>query len=130
MVIGKPAKYVDEANALDYVAGYCVINDVSEHEWQIERGGTWDKGNTSVPVLINGFEPVSIGDIECIADITYEQAEAMGAIFRSILRLTDNREVRKLCERGALQANLQANDIDVIRERAVKAGLDVSEVRQ
>jgi ureidoglycolate lyase len=44
VVIGKPAKYVDEASALDYVAGYCVINDVSEREWQIERGGTWDKG--------------------------------------------------------------------------------------
>jgi ureidoglycolate lyase len=44
VVIGKPAKYIDEANALDYVAGYCVINDVSEREWQIERGGTWDKG--------------------------------------------------------------------------------------
>jgi ureidoglycolate lyase len=44
VVIGKPAKYVDEANALDYVAGYCVINDVSEREWQIERAGTWDKG--------------------------------------------------------------------------------------
>ena len=44
VVIGKPAKYIDEANALDYVAGYCVINDVSEREWQIERGGQWDKG--------------------------------------------------------------------------------------
>ena len=44
VVIGKPAKYIDEAHALDYVAGYCVINDVSEREWQIERGGQWDKG--------------------------------------------------------------------------------------
>lgn len=44
VVIGKAAKYVDEANALDYVAGYCVVNDVSEREWQIERGGQWDKG--------------------------------------------------------------------------------------
>ncbi|MGV2287791.1 ureidoglycolate lyase [Trinickia sp. YCB016] len=44
VVIGKPCKYVDEAHALDYVAGYCVINDVSEREWQIERGGQWDKG--------------------------------------------------------------------------------------
>ena len=44
VVIGKEAKYVDEANALDYVAGYCVINDVSEREWQIERAGQWDKG--------------------------------------------------------------------------------------
>jgi ureidoglycolate lyase len=44
VVIGKPAKYVTEAEALDHVAGYCVVNDVSEREWQIERGGTWDKG--------------------------------------------------------------------------------------
>ena len=44
VVIGRPCKYVDEQNALDYVAGFCVINDVSEREWQIERGGQWDKG--------------------------------------------------------------------------------------
>ncbi|WP_186169888.1 ureidoglycolate lyase [Burkholderia gladioli] len=44
VVIGRPCKNVDEADALDYVAGYCVINDVSEREWQIERGGQWDKG--------------------------------------------------------------------------------------
>lgn len=44
VVIGKPGRYIDEANALDHVAGYCVINDVSEREFQIERGGTWDKG--------------------------------------------------------------------------------------
>ncbi|MFP4904025.1 fumarylacetoacetate hydrolase family protein, partial [Paraburkholderia sp. BR14261] len=44
VVIGKHAKNVSEADALNYVAGYCVINDVSEREWQIERGGQWDKG--------------------------------------------------------------------------------------
>lgn len=44
VIIGKRASYVDEAEALDYVAGYCVCNDVSEREFQIERGGTWDKG--------------------------------------------------------------------------------------
>ena len=44
VIIGKRASYVDEADALDYVAGYCVCNDVSEREFQIERGGTWDKG--------------------------------------------------------------------------------------
>ena len=44
VVIGREAKYVDEANALDYVAGYCVINDVSEREWQLEHGTQWDKG--------------------------------------------------------------------------------------
>jgi ureidoglycolate lyase len=45
VVIGRPCKYVDEASALDYVAGYCIINDVSELAWQIDRsGGQWDKG--------------------------------------------------------------------------------------
>lgn len=44
VVIGKKARYVNEADAMDYVAGYCLHNDVSEREFQIERGGTWDKG--------------------------------------------------------------------------------------
>ena len=44
VVIGSKARYVDEAEALKFVAGYCVVNDVSEREYQIERGGTWDKG--------------------------------------------------------------------------------------
>ena len=44
IVIGKRARYVPENEAMDYVAGYCVCNDVSEREYQTERGGTWDKG--------------------------------------------------------------------------------------
>jgi 2,4-didehydro-3-deoxy-L-rhamnonate hydrolase len=44
VVIGKKASYVDESEALDYVAGYCLHNDVSEREFQLERNGTWDKG--------------------------------------------------------------------------------------
>ena len=44
VVIGTEARYVSQKNALDHVAGYCLINDVSEREYQIERGGTWDKG--------------------------------------------------------------------------------------
>ena len=44
IVIGTKARYVSEADALKHVAGYCVVNDVSEREYQIERGGTWDKG--------------------------------------------------------------------------------------
>jgi 2-keto-4-pentenoate hydratase/2-oxohepta-3-ene-1,7-dioic acid hydratase in catechol pathway len=43
-VIGKKASYVSEAEGMDYVAGYCLHNDVSEREFQLERGGTWDKG--------------------------------------------------------------------------------------
>ena len=46
VVIGKPAKYVDQQNALDHVAGYCVINDVSEREFQIKRSGQWVKGKS------------------------------------------------------------------------------------
>jgi 2-keto-4-pentenoate hydratase/2-oxohepta-3-ene-1,7-dioic acid hydratase in catechol pathway len=44
IVIGTRARYVSQKSALDHVAGYCVVNDVSEREYQIERGGTWDKG--------------------------------------------------------------------------------------
>jgi 2,4-didehydro-3-deoxy-L-rhamnonate hydrolase len=44
VVIGERASYVSEAEALDYVAGYCVCNDVSERAFQIERGGQWTKG--------------------------------------------------------------------------------------
>jgi 2,4-didehydro-3-deoxy-L-rhamnonate hydrolase len=44
IVIGSRARYVAEADALKHVAGYCVVNDVSEREYQLERGGTWDKG--------------------------------------------------------------------------------------
>src|SRR5246500_1632461 len=44
VVIGQTARRVSETEALSHVAGYCVVNDVSEREYQIERGGTWDKG--------------------------------------------------------------------------------------
>ena len=44
VIIGKKASYVEASEALDYVAGYALHNDVSEREFQIERGGTWDKG--------------------------------------------------------------------------------------
>ncbi|WP_336963078.1 fumarylacetoacetate hydrolase family protein [Sphingobium aquiterrae] len=65
VVIGTRAYRVDAADALDHVAGYCVINDVSERHWQIERGATWDKGKgfpTFGPVgpwLVTGDE---VGD--------------------------------------------------------------------
>jgi len=46
VVIGKPAKYVSEADALAHVAGYCIVNDVSERHFQIERLGQWTKGKS------------------------------------------------------------------------------------
>jgi 2-keto-4-pentenoate hydratase/2-oxohepta-3-ene-1,7-dioic acid hydratase in catechol pathway len=47
IVIGKAAKYVDEAQELEHVAGYCVVNDVSERSFQIERSGQWTKGKSA-----------------------------------------------------------------------------------
>ena len=44
VVIGQGGSYIEEADALKHVAGYCVVNDVSEREWQLERGTQWDKG--------------------------------------------------------------------------------------
>ena len=44
VVIGTTSRYVDESQALKHVAGYCLVNDLSEREFQLERGGTWDKG--------------------------------------------------------------------------------------
>jgi 2,4-diketo-3-deoxy-L-fuconate hydrolase len=47
VVIGAPAKNVSEADALKHVAGYCVVNDLSERAWQLERGGQWVKGKSA-----------------------------------------------------------------------------------
>jgi 2-keto-4-pentenoate hydratase/2-oxohepta-3-ene-1,7-dioic acid hydratase in catechol pathway len=65
-VIGKKASYVEEANALDYVAGYCLHNDYSEREFQLERGGQWAKGkgcDTFAPLGPFLATPDEIGDV-------------------------------------------------------------------
>ncbi|MCC3160548.1 fumarylacetoacetate hydrolase family protein [Hymenobacter sp. 15J16-1T3B] len=67
VVIGRKASYVDEADALQYVAGYALHNDVSEREFQIERGGTWDKGkgcDTFAPIGPFLATPDELGDID------------------------------------------------------------------
>lgn len=53
VVIGRAARHVCESDALKHVAGYCVVNDVSERAYQLERGGTWDKGKG-----YDGFGPI------------------------------------------------------------------------
>ena len=66
VVIGKKASCVTEAEALNYVAGYCLHNDVSEREFQIERSGTWDKGkgcDTFAPLGPWLATPDEIGDV-------------------------------------------------------------------
>lgn len=67
VVIGKKASYIEEADALDYVAGYVLHNDVSEREFQMERNGTWDKGkgcDTFAPLGPFLATPDEIGDVD------------------------------------------------------------------
>ena len=84
---------------------------------------------SSERVIINGLEPVTLGDIDTTTNVAYEQAEAMGAIFRAIWRMTDDKDIKALCLHGAQQADLQAGDLDVLREQAEKAGLHASGVQ-
>ena len=70
VVIGTGGKYIEEGDALAHVAGYCVINDVSEREYQFERGGTWDKGKGSDtfgplgPWLVTPDEAGDVGNLK------------------------------------------------------------------
>ena len=69
IIIGTRSQYVNETTALANVAGYCVVNDVSEREWQIERGGSWDKGKgcdtfgPTGPWLVTKDE---VGDVQAL----------------------------------------------------------------
>jgi 2,4-diketo-3-deoxy-L-fuconate hydrolase len=66
VVISKRASYVEEAEAMNYVAGYCLHNDVSEREFQLERSGTWDKGkgcDTFAPIGPFIVTPDEIKDV-------------------------------------------------------------------
>ncbi len=70
VVIGKKASYVSEENAMEHVVGYCLHNDVSEREFQLERGGTWDKGkgcDTFAPIgpwLVTKDEVVDVNNLK------------------------------------------------------------------
>ncbi|WP_374429564.1 fumarylacetoacetate hydrolase family protein [Tabrizicola sp.] len=70
VVIGTGGKYISEDQALDHVAGYCVVNDVSEREYQTERGGTWDKGKgcdtfgPTGPWLVTKDEAGDVGNLK------------------------------------------------------------------
>ncbi|HPE24437.1 MAG TPA: fumarylacetoacetate hydrolase family protein [Albidovulum sp.] len=67
VVIGKPGRYIAEAEALSHVAGYCVVNDISERDFQMNRAGTWDKGkgcDTFGPIGPWLVTPDEAGDID------------------------------------------------------------------
>ncbi len=67
VVIGREARYVSEADAMDYVAGFCVVNDLSEREYQLERQGQWVKGkgcDTFGPIGPYLVTPEDAGDVD------------------------------------------------------------------
>ncbi|HMM09927.1 MAG TPA: ureidoglycolate lyase [Paracoccus solventivorans] len=91
VVIGKGGRYIDEAEALSHVAGYCVINDVSEREWQLERGGSWDKGkghDTHGPIgpwLVTPDEAGDVHDLKMWLDVDgrrYQDGSTATMIFK------------------------------------------------
>lgn len=81
IVIGKLASYVSEAAALDYVAGYTLINDVSERAFQLERGGTWDKGKgcdtfgPTGPWLVTKDGVADVHDLDMWLDVNGERMQ-------------------------------------------------------
>ncbi len=80
-VIGKKASYVTLESAMDYVAGFCLHNDVSEREFQLERGGTWDKGkgcDTFAPIgpwLVTKDEIVDVNNLNLWLKVNGKQMQ-------------------------------------------------------
>ena len=82
VVIGEPGVYIDEADAMRHVAGFCVVNDVSEREYQIERSGTWDKGkgcDTFGPIgpwLVTPDEVPDVDALDLWLDVNGERQQS------------------------------------------------------
>ena len=74
-VIGKDTKYISEKDAPNHILGYCIVNDISEREWQIERGGLWDKGKSgdtfgpTGPYLVTKDELKDVQNLSMSLDI-------------------------------------------------------------
>ncbi len=90
-VIGKKASYVEEADALDYVAGYCLHNDYSEREFQLERGGQWAKGkgcDTFAPLgpfLATTDEIADVNNLKMWLTVngkTYQNSNTLNLVFK------------------------------------------------
>ena len=90
-VIGKKASYVEEADALDYVAGYCLHNDYSEREFQLERGGQWAKGkgcDTFAPLgpfLATHDEIADVNNLKMWLTVngkTYQNSNTLNLVFK------------------------------------------------
>ncbi|PZU06874.1 fumarylacetoacetate hydrolase family protein [Sphingomonas sp.] len=81
VVIGKEARYVSKEQAMEHVAGLCVINDLSEREYQLERGGTWDKGKGCDtfgpfgPWLVTLDEVADVGNLDMWLDVNGQRMQ-------------------------------------------------------
>lgn len=82
VVIGKPGVYIEGADAMDHVAGFCVVNDVSEREFQLDRAGTWDKGKgcdtfgPTGPWLVTTDELDDMNDLGMWLDVDGERMQS------------------------------------------------------
>ncbi|EBA06013.1 fumarylacetoacetate hydrolase family protein [Sagittula stellata] len=82
VVIGKPGVYIDEADAMNHVAGFCVVNDVSERDFQLHRAGTWDKGKgcdtfgPTGPWLVTPDEVADVDALDMWLDVDSERMQA------------------------------------------------------
>lgn len=90
IVIGKPGAYIDEADAETHIAGYCVVNDVSERHFQLERGGQWDKGKgcdtfgPTGPWMVTRDEIDDVLDLDMTLDVNgrrYQDGNTRTMIF-------------------------------------------------
>ena len=79
MVIGRKGKYIKEANAQDYIFGYCIVNDISERTWQKERGGQWIKGKSIAgpcgPWLVTKDELNNLNNINLTLDLNGQRRQ-------------------------------------------------------
>ena len=80
-IIGKEAKYISEENASNYILGYCIVNDVSEREWQIEKMGQWVKGKSADtfgptgPYLVTKDEISDIKNLNLSLDVNKKRMQ-------------------------------------------------------
>ena len=81
IVIGKEAKHISESQSQDHILGYCLVNDVSEREWQIEKMGQWVKGKShdtyvpSGPYLVTKDEIKDINNLKMMLDVNGERMQ-------------------------------------------------------
>ena len=81
IVIGKEAKHISESQSQDHILGYCLVNDVSEREWQIEKMGQWVKGKShdtygpTGPYLVTKDEIKDINNLKMVLDVNGERMQ-------------------------------------------------------